>query len=370
MRARKLSTLIALLAATALWAGCGTRPAATTLAAGGAETPSELEIKIAALGRFAAPPAAPLKSESVIKKGEGGEFIYPASLAASADGGVYLADNNGHAIHYRRANEPHADALPIQSGGGKLLFPTTVREHGGNLFVSDNEGIKVFGRDGKFQRLLRTYYGIFDFVVARDGSIYASVTYNAPKDSDPLIVKLDATGKRVGDLGRRRTVPQYRGLDERVYLHLTDELLIAAYKHRPVVQVYNLSDGALAREFNVSHPAFAPLDEIYNKGVAAGSSSTKTFIPRYIAGVSASGGRLFVLLHLPRPEIVELDLQGRETNRYRNDEVSNVIDYFGFDVRAAGDRPLFYTGVCGVPGQEDVPFLAVLAPQGGDNQQP
>lgn len=238
-----------------------------------------------------------------------------------------------------------------------MHFPTTIREWQGKIFVSDEDGIKIFNQEGQLQNLLRSFYGIFNFSVADDGAIYANVSYKTPKDSDPLIVKLNNQGEKTSGFGARQNHLQYKGLDDNAYLFCAQQLLFVAFQHRPLIQIYDLKREQLVREFAVKHPAFGSLDELAKDKTFTNPSPSKTALPRYIAGVAATSDRVFVLLHLPHVEIIEFDLEGHEKNRFRSAEVSRVLNYFGFDAREVSGNYVFYVGIASLIDQEESPFL-------------
>jgi hypothetical protein len=71
----------------------------------------------------------------------------------------------------------------------------------------------------------------------------------------------------------------------------------------------------------------------------------RVFVPRYLAGIRASGNRIFLCLSLPEPEIWELDQNG---NRLRGFHVSGLppaVDIFGFDVRLMKEKLTFTIGI-------------------------
>lgn len=276
-----------------------------------------------------------LSIERLVQKGEGAAFVYPASLAFSGRGGVYISDNNGHAIYYSPSGELAATPWPAQSGIGKPHFPNTIQEWQDQILVSDNDGVKIYDQEGSFKRLLRTYYGINHFIVSDDGNIYANTLHNNPKPSDPLIVELSRDGTKIKGFGERLNRSPNNDAINKAYLATSGGLLIAALKHRPIVQIYNRGGGKILREIKLNHPIFSELER------QLGGTS----LPKYTAGVSISGEKIFVLLDLPRPEVVEFDLQGQEKSRYLVSGTPTIIDYFGFDAREVESQPVFAIGI-------------------------
>ena len=354
---RNLRVLNSVCAAAFLTcAACTTKPVTTAGAsAPPAPLPREFRVKEQAIAELAAPSGISLTPTRLIKKGEGGNFIYPSSITSIETGTLYIADNNGHTIQYCPDKALSTTPFPAS---GNLRFPTTIRAWREHLFVADDEGIKVFTLDGKFERVLRTFYAIFNFTIADDGSIYANVSYRAPKDTDPLILKLDQDGKRVSGFGSRLNHLQFKGLDDNAYLLCSGQLLFAAFKHRPIVQVYDLKEQRLLREIVITHPIFAKLEDLAKDQTYTNPSSSRTALPRFTAGIIAIGNRLFVLLHLPYIEIVEVDFEGHERNRFHSIETTRVLDYFGFAARTSNsNNNLFDLGIAGVVNQADSPFL-------------
>jgi hypothetical protein len=291
--------------------------------------------------------------------GARGLMEYPVSLASSEDGNIYISDNNGQALYHALPDLATLKKLPTSGENGQLQYPNTVQTWRKEILVSDNDGIKVFGRNGSFRKLLRTYYAAFHFTVDADGKIYANPTFLTPKESDPLIVKLDEKGTRVAGFGKRLNRTEHNNLEDEAYLCELHGNLVVAFKHQPLVQIYSSQEGKLLREFNVSHPVFGELKKLGEDKEFVNPKKGVIMLPRYMGGVKAINDKIYVLLHLPRLEIVEFDFQGKETDRYRAPEELSAANYFGFDVRLAGDSRQF---VVGVIDPIHVPALITLRP--------
>ena len=138
-------------------------------------------------------------------------------------------------------------------------------------------------------------------------------------------------------------------------------LLFVAFKHRPLVAVYNLTTEKLVREFSIQHPVFSRLDALSKDESFTNPSAAAVTLPRYVSGITALDDRIFVLLHLPQIEIVEFDFLGNEKNRFRSTEVSNVLGYFGLGIQNERGVLKFYVGGSGVAGETESSFLAQFA---------
>ena len=359
MQSHKIPAVIAVaLCCITCW-GCtksvANNPAAATPSKG------DFEIKQAALKELPPTSAVSLKQEHSIKKGEEGRLIYPSSMVTDKNGNILIADNNGHAIDLYSVKTNEIGVLPTPTGEGALRFPFRVRKAQQKIYVVDDQGIKIFKENGQYERLLRTHLSVWDFVLGKDGSIYANTAHKALTESDGLIVKLNTNGERVSSFGRRLSQPQYNGMDDRVFLESSWPLLFVAFKHRPQVAVYDLTTEKLVREFSIQHPVFSRLEALSKDESFTNPSASTVMLPRYVAGITALDDRIFVLLHLPQVEIVEFDFLGNEKNRFRSSEVSNVLNYFGLGIQNKRGVLKFYVGGSGVADDKDSSFLAQFA---------
>lgn len=279
------------------------------------------------------------------KTGAGANYVFPASITYSDKGALYVSDNNGHRIHYWAIDSPTLTALPAESGNGQLKFPNTIQYSAGNILISDNDGIKVVSPDGRFQRLIRSYLGVFSFVEDQQ-SIFINPLVRNPKAEDPLIIELDKKGKQVSGFGRRRDVVAYKGLADQAYLSASANLLFVAFKHQPLVEIYDTSSGELRGSFEIDHPVFRSLtSELARKGIGHKQEQERIFLPRYLSGVRIIDDRVFICLSLPDPEIWEFDKKGTTVGKYKVSGLPTAVDIFGFDIRLSQESLVFSIGI-------------------------
>lgn len=325
---------------------------------------NEMQIKRNLLESHPLPNAVELE---ILRRTESSNVSYlefPASLAASDDGDLYISDNNGDAIYHATSTLEVLNKLPAQDG--HLAYPNTIQVRQNEIFISDNDGIKVFGRDGSFQRLLRIYYTVFDFALDSAGNIFANPIFSAPKESDSLVVNLNKDGMRVGSFGKRLNRTEHDGLEDRTYISTADDMVIAAFRHRPCFQIYNSKTGELLREIDVMHPAFPELTKLAEDTKFVNPKPGVVRLPVYISGVDITASRIYVLLCLPQPEIVEFSIQGQELARYRAKSSVSAFSYFGFRARSAANAHRFTLGIMN-PYHD--PVLMVLSSKDKTNRR-
>ena len=138
---------------------------------------------------------------------------------------------------------------------------------------------------------------------------------------------------------------EHDGLEDRTHIAAVDDLVIAAFRHRPHLQIYSSKKGELLREINVTHPVFPDLAKLEEDKKFVNPKPGVVRLPVYIGGIDVMDRRIYVLLCLPEPEIVEFNIQGRETARYRSTAAVSAFSYFGFRARSAGKSRQFTLGI-------------------------
>jgi len=274
-----------------------------------------------------------------------GGIVFPASLCFSDSGGLFISDNNGQKIHYWPADSSSVKVLPTEAGKGELKFPNTVQWSSGRILVSDNDGIKMFSAEGHLERLIRSYFGVSSFMITDKGTILANTLIRSADNNDPLIVEIEQSGKEIRGFGRRRNAAGQNGAQDIAFLALSKTLLFAAFKHRPTIEIYDIDSGKLVQAVSIDHPVFRDLQkELTTANGSEDEQHGRVFVPRYLAGVRVIDNRVFLCLHLPEPEIWELDQHGNRLAEYRISGLPPAVDFFGFDVRVEGRNLLLAVG--------------------------
>lgn len=280
-----------------------------------------------------------------VAKGNGGEFIFPVAITYSDTGDLYVSDNIGHTIHRLPVDSNEIQTI-LAKDVRVLSFPNSIQYWADKVVISDNEGIKILSPKGEFERLIRPYLGIFNFTITKDQTFLINTLVRNPETQDPLIVELDSHGKRLKAFGTRLGVPGHNGLEDQAFLALSERLLFAAFKHRPLVEVYDIDSGKLLTSFEVNHPVFRLLsDELKATGVTEAKTPGRVFVPRYIAGIRTYGKRIFLCLNLPQPEIWEVDTNGKVLEQFKVSDLAPAVDIFGFDVRINDNNVVFSIGI-------------------------
>ncbi len=282
---------------------------------------------------------------------KGNYFHLPSDLAVGTDGSIFVSDCNLHQILKFDANGKYIKSIGQKGDGpGEFICPRKIRVTSDNsLFVLEGgkPRIQVIDGEGNYLREFKIFYSINDFIVS-DGFIYANCSY--PEDeqkTNPLVVKFDTYGKIIGSFGKRIDRPGNFSEDSKVFLALSNNEIIAVFKHYPLVVRHTL-EGTTLREIRMDIPIFRELEKYNYKKKYTNPAPNIVRLPRLTAGVKVVDKSIFVLAHLPRLEIIEMDMEGNIKNWYYSEELKNVINLVGFEVRKKKgiedlrERLLFY----------------------------
>lgn len=200
----------------------------------------------------------------------------------------------------------------------------------GKLYVVDSGRIQIFDSNGKFLRLFKIFSTPHDILI-KNKNIYANCIYGFyEKEEKPLIIQYDANGKINQSFGDRINKKNHFSFDSRAYLSQKNNTILAAFKHYPIIKIYS-DDGNLKRNIRIKFQILEKLEKYNNDEDFTNPSPGIINLPRLIAGIDCYRDRIFILLHLPRIEILELDMEGKIYNVYYSQIYEDIIDYRGFE---------------------------------------
>jgi hypothetical protein len=257
---------------------------------------------------------------------------HPVSLSLRDEATVFVADNFLHQVLNLDANGRYLETIGKRGEGpGEFNFPNRICTWEEYLFVLEGlkPRIQVFGHDNRFVRSFFIFDNINSFLV-RDESIYANCVY--PENEKELITVLNANGRVLKSFGLRIDREGHRSNDSRVFLSQTKTEIIALFEHYALIRRYT-PEGKLIKEMTIESPIFRELEKYNYKRAYTNPSPQVVRLPRITAGVKAIGNKIYVLSHLPRLEIIELDLEGRILRTYYSESLRDVVNLTGFDAR-------------------------------------
>jgi len=269
-------------------------------------------------------------------------FYHPVDLEINNEF-IYVADNNLHTILKFDLNGGYVGKIGRKGEGpGEFSFPNKISVNEGSLFILEGgkPRMQIIDKDGKYIRSFKVFNHVNDFLI-RDNFIYANCIYSDEEKENPLMCRLDMYGKMVDSFGKRIDQKGHLSLDSSVFLTQSRDEIIAAFQHYPLVRRYS-PDGKLLKEFRINIDILNELEKYNYKKEYTNPGPYTVRLPRLVAGVRAMDDRIFIFCHLPRLEIIELDIEGNIENYYYSEVLKDVVNLSGFNIRKHGNLLLFY----------------------------
>lgn len=261
----------------------------------------------------------------------------PASFVVSADNSIYI-DDNAHGKVYKISPDMRSTSDLGVSG---LINPVRIRELNDKLFIYDNSGINVFEKSGQLVRTIKPFLKVEDFDLLDEETSVISLA-SLKRDDTSVYALLNSAGKRTDSIGQLRP-SEYPEVDNKTYLEARDGKLFTCYKYEPVCEIYDLKTRSLLKTFPLRSSVFPQLVELKKDRNFVNPQPGIFKVSKFVGGLKIAQNKLYVLLHIPNPEIVEFSLDGEEVQRYRSNETMS-IEFFGLDVRVNNGTKQFFVG--------------------------
>ena len=259
-----------------------------------------------------------------------GQFEFPHGLATDADGNVYLADLNN-------------DRIEVFTGDGVFLRQWSIGgmrrprgiaiSPGGEVYVSDNLGVRVYTLNGI---LLRNWGGVTDadgIALDAAGNVYVGDTGNG------RIRKFTGTGTLITQWGSSGSALGEFGMPSGVVVDSQDKVYVADYANARI-QKFD-SDGTFISAWatpDLFAPMYLAVDESDNLYVTDNIhdrcfkfTSDGTLILQWGTGGSAQG-------HFIDPTGIALDHLGNVFVAESTSPNSSRVQKFGLVPTAVGRR--------------------------------
>jgi hypothetical protein len=225
----------------------------------------------------------------------------------------------------------------------------------GGIYIVDSGRIQHFSLDGRFLGSFK-YFDIVNDMVLNGRDLLVNPIFGPLKDKqNPLIIRCDRAGNVISTFGRRIDQDDHYSFDSRVYLADRGGEVVVVFRHYPLVQIYDKT-GFLKKESRINLPVLTYLEKFNYDRTFANPKPGVINLTRLVAGLQTAGNRIFILLHLPRIEIHEIDESGNVQGVYYCQHLTNIVDYRGFALRSDGPDYIAYI----ITVSEEENLLSVL----------
>lgn len=292
-------------------------------------------------------------------------FSSPLGLALDPEGNVYVSSMENGALCRFSVTGEFLGQLGTRGGGKSVLKgPAGIVVAGGRMIVHEKPRRRLEFLDLMGKRLgSQNIPEIESFAVDGIGCLYVAPLVDG-KDS-PL-VRAYGPGGRTRDIGRPLVFHHsMQALNSRSIAVSPEGDVYVAFRYFPIVRKY-APEGALLAEFRIESPVLEAKETYNLKAVGEGivDISQRVAYKPLIIDIQTSGGKIFLLGHNPRLEIMELDGAGGPAATYWMD-AREIYLASGFAVREVRGEKLFYVARVNPPPHAiDVLKIKEQAPAG------
>ena len=279
-------------------------------------------------------------SESDAKKGL--FFGMPKDLAIQNDEYLFVVDNNLHKVFRFSFDGNFIEMFgkPGQ-GPGELYYPNRIIGTRNRIYIQDGRGINIY--DGKFGFIknFMAFGPIQNFFVTSDDQHIFTNNVHPNEEKESLIEKYDTDGVIEKRFGKRFMRKDHNSYDSRCYLSGDEEEIIAAFYSYPLIRRYT-REGELIGEFRIKLSILEELEKLnYDKNFTNPAPNTLN-LPLLLAGAKLYENHIYVLLYLPRLEILEFEKNGVLTGHFYCPEFNDIFALEGFGVSRFKNNLTFY----------------------------
>jgi hypothetical protein len=211
----------------------------------------------------------------------------------------------------------------------------------GDIFVTDSGRIQCFSDDGKFRGTFKVFSLVNDMIAGKSELFINPIYGPGGGEAEPLIIRYDHEGSPLEPFGERIDKKGHYSADSRAFIDFYGEKVIVAFRHYPLLRLYD-EKSILIREARIDIPVLDRIAGYNNQKAFTNPAPGVVNLTRVLAGIQVVQGRIFVLLHMPRIEIHEIDLFGRVISSFYSDHLGEIVDYSGFVIWPIGNGLVAY----------------------------
>jgi hypothetical protein len=266
-------------------------------------------------------------------------FIRVGTCLEKQDGNFYIIDNNLHKFVAFNENGKFLKKVgQIGKGPGDLYCPYFIRFFKNRIFIHDNNGFEIFGKDFNFLKRIRTFLIIHDYIFFRE-NIYC-VPIGSYKENNPLILKLGMDGSVQSGFYDERIGKSALKNDRVGYLGIVNDNLIFIPTNWNMIYVID-ENLKLRKKIQIKYGLLDDLEKWNNKSLN-NKKGFRFWFANMIASVKTIQDRIYVLLDIPRLEIIQININGNIEKHFYNDVDFRFMRWTDFTVEENGNVPTFY----------------------------
>jgi len=270
------------------------------------------------------------------------QFYSPIKLAADHEGNIYASAIKNSAVYkFDAGGKLLLQIGKLGKGKGSLQAPYDLWAAGNSLIIHDTDKRRLeFLNFQGIHIKSRKISDFTDFVSDEDGRLY--VAHHVQNENSPLVRVYTTDGKR-SSFGKPIFFHHSMQVLNARSLALSEKGdLFVAFTYFPIVRKYS-TRGKLLAEYRIESPIMKA-KENYNLKKVGESIALKTRSAGYravVIDIRTLGDKIYLLSHVPRLEITEMDDDGNVKATYWMD-FQEVYETNDFVIRAIEGKKKFY----------------------------
>jgi hypothetical protein len=249
------------------------------------------------------------------------KFHAPLYLCMDSVGNIYVSDRVHHSVHKFDSKGEYLNRIgKAGHSEGELLIPSHIDvDHKNNLIVHDigNNRIQIFDQQGKYISHFKIFKGYTSMAVDSHELIYFS--HHTDDLNEPLVEVLDMNGKLIRSFGKRIEFEHNSPAHNKIMISINnkDEVFLT-WKYFPFVRRYSPL-GNLLSEYEINYDL---LNELAKPNFDAKLIKNSIRMRSVLEGIIGFEDRFYLFIQYPRPEILEIDLNGIINYVYWDEPIS------------------------------------------------
>jgi hypothetical protein len=248
------------------------------------------------------------------------------------EGKIFILDNNRHRLIVYSKDGKFLHFLGQQGRGpGDIFYPQWFDFLNDNICIANGNGLDIFGKDLKFINRIRVFIPMSRFSILKD-NIYCSV--NSYRKENPLFMKLDMNGivkdivydKIDKDLNKSHITKT----SQEGFILFAGNRVIYVTRHWNKVYIFNHSL-KLIKKLRIKYRL---LDEIenWNRIYLDKMTPRITWFSKMVASAKFCNNKIYLLINIPRFEIISIDLNGNIQDHFYNDMDFKYMIWKDFEI--------------------------------------
>lgn len=250
----------------------------------------------------------------------------------------YVLDNNLHklAVFDKKGKFINNIGVPGR-GPGDLYAPYWFEFYNDLIYITNDNGIDVFKEDMTFVRRIRSFLASFYFIVT-DNGIY-TLPPMAYKGRYQAFLRLNMDGSVEKEFFDPSFEKSNLRFNKDGVVHLLENHLVFISEHRNLMCLFD-ENAHLQKKVKIQYPFLDDMEK-WNR-IRATGEERMTWFANIFMTARVYNNNLYLLLNVPRLEILCVNLEGQVKKHYYNDDDFKFMRWSDFDISDEEGKIVFY----------------------------